>query len=392
MFKTLVKNARQAAHELSEMERLFSPENTKLRELVFFGESDIYWYYYVDYIEHILANSDREICYLSSDLDDPVFKKEGQRIKPFFIKNLLAAALAKLDAKVLIMGTPDINKGVVKRAPDPVHHVYAFRGIASTHQAYRLGAFDHYDTLLCIAQYQIDEVRKTEEIYRLKPKKLPLIGYPPVERLYREHQIYKTQRAPHPDDGQICLVAPTWDPLKRGSSLMDNCIDEMLEPLAKSGFQVWLRPHPEFFKRFPKKIEAIRKQMIKYPNLSFQMEFGSMQCLHEADVLITDHSSIAMDYVIATERPVLYIDTPTRVDNPECDRLGMEPIENKYRSKFGACLSPSELKNVPVTLKTLVKQQDEFRKQVPSLRELLIANWQQAKKVGGDYILYLCER
>jgi YidC/Oxa1 family membrane protein insertase len=389
MFKSIVENARQSAHELSEMERLLLPENKALREIVFFGERDIFWQYYSDFIGHILANSDKQICYLSSDLADPIFKTTEPRIKPFFIKNLLSAVFERLDSQVVLMTTPDLNKGVVKRAPGAVHHCYIFHAVASVHQGYRLGAFDAYDSLLCIAPYQVSEARKSEEVYSLKAKQLPVVGYPLVERLYREHELYKLEHALHGVDEQICLIAPTWDPQGK-SSLMDSCIEEILDVLAKSKFKVWLRPHPEYVKRFPKKIEAIRKRIDKYSNISLQMALGSMQCLHEADVLVTDHSSIAMEYVLGTERPVLYIDTPTRIDNPEWDRLNIEPIENKMRSSMGARLLPSNVKNIASVLEELIADRDQFKQGVPALRDVFVANWQHSAAIGGDFILGLC--
>jgi YidC/Oxa1 family membrane protein insertase len=287
------------------------------------------------------------------------------------------------------MTTPDLNKGAVKRAPGAVHHCYIFHAVSSVHQGYRLGAFDAYDSLLCIAPYQVAEVRKSEEVYSLKAKQLPVVGYPLVERLYREHELYKLEHAQHGVDEQICLIAPTWDPQSK-SSLMDSCIEEILDVLAKSKFKVWLRPHPEYVKRFPKKIEAIRKRIDKYSNISLQMELGSMQCLHEADVLVTDHSAIAMEYVLGTERPVLYIDTPTRIDNPECDRLNIEPIENKLRSSMGARLLPSNVKSIASVLEELIADRDQFKQGVPALRDVLVANWQHSAAIGGDFILGLC--
>jgi YidC/Oxa1 family membrane protein insertase len=390
MFKTFVQNARQSAHEMTEIDRLFRSENKAIRELAIYSERDIYWNYYVDYIEQILARSDKTICYLSSDIDDPIFKTTQSRIKPFYIKNMLAAVFERLDSKVLIMTTPDLNKGAVKRAPGAVHHCYVFHGISSVHQSYRLGAFDAYDSLMCIAPYQVEEVRKTEALYGLKPKLLPVVGYPLVERIHREHQIFERNTSPHGVNEQICLIAPTWD-YQGKASLMDSCVDDMLEALAKSRFKVWLRPHPEYVKRFPKKIDLLRKQMSKYSNITLQMELGSMQCLHEADVLVTDHSGIAMEYVLGTDRPVLYIDTPTRTDNSECDRLNIEPIENKLRGSMGARLAPSEIKNIAGVLEKLIAEKDAFRQNVPNLRNQLVANWQHSAPIGCDFILGLCD-
>ncbi|OYV26964.1 MAG: hypothetical protein B7W98_02820, partial [Parcubacteria group bacterium 20-58-5] len=162
MLGNLINQAKDTAFEFSELERLMSLDKAA-RRLVIYGESEIQYRYYEDYIDYLLANSDYDICYISSHRQDPIFADKRSRLKTFYSKNLLATLFSRLDSKVLVIANPDLNNGPIKRAPAPVHHVYAFRGIASVHQAYRLHAFDHYDSLLTVQQYQVDEIRKTEE-------------------------------------------------------------------------------------------------------------------------------------------------------------------------------------------------------------------------------------
>ncbi len=388
MFDSLIKSAKDAGRELSDLERLFQPENKRLRTLVFFGESGIFYRYYEDYIEYICAHSDLDICYISSDTEDPIFNSANKRIKPFYIKNSLATAFARLDCRVLVIATPDLNSSAVKRAPDPVKHVYAFRGIASVHQAYRKNAFDHYDALLCVAQYQISELRKMEELYRLPVKDLILTGYPLVERIYREHLNFKASAKEKA--ALVCLVAPTWDATGGKSSILDVCINELIAELSKTPYEVWIRPHPEYAKRFPKKMAEIKKAIDRHKNVSLQTSLSSMQCLHEADLLITDHSSISMDYALGTERQPLFIDTQLRVDNPQCGEVGIEPIENVYRDRLGVCLRPENMKDIGKKLEDILQSRDQYEQSVPAMREVLVANWQNAAQVGGNYILSLC--
>jgi YidC/Oxa1 family membrane protein insertase len=361
------------------------------RRLVFYGESEIQYRYYEDYIKYILENSNYDVCYISSQRQDPIFKDPRPRIKTFYIKNLLNTAFSRLDSKVLLISNPDLQNGPIKRAPAPVHHIYVFRGIASVHQAYRLGAFNHYDSLLTVQQYQVDEIRKTEEIYNLRAKHLPVVGYPLTERIYRDHQKYQADNAGKEKDKPICLVAPTWDSANR-SSMFDVCLAETIDSLSRTEFEVWLRPHPEYVKRFPERMEKIEKACARTRNVSTKLQLGSMYCLHEADIVVTDHSSISMDYVLGTERPVVFVNTPLRQDNPEVGRLGLEPVENTYRSKLGKELSVEELPNINETLKESFENREEFKNTVPELRTQLIANWQRAAEVGGSYILSLMEK
>lgn len=391
MFKNLVAAAQDAASEFKQFEQLMAPENKELRQLMFYAESAIFYRYYEDYIEYILANSGLTICYVTSESSDPIFDqaRSNSRIKPFFIKNLLPTLLAKLDSKVLVLSTPDLSNGFIKRAPKPVHHVYAFRGISSTHQGYKLGAFDNYDSVLCVGQYQIDEIRKTEQIYNLPAKELVLTGYPLVERIYREHRVYRSASS-RTKEKQVCLIAPSWAPVLPESSIMDNCVFPLIDALSNSNFEVWIRPHPEFAKRFPEKMKRIRESLVARPNISLQTELSSMQCLHEADILVTDHSSIAVDFFLGTERPVVFVNTPRRVDNPESGKLALEPVENVIRTKMGGCVEPDKVSEIVSLLRGLLSDRSEFQKRVPEIRDQLVANWQRAAEVGGCHILRLC--
>jgi len=390
MFSGIIKSIGETAREFAELERLFSDENKVLRQLVFYGESPIQYRYYEDFIDHILKNSDYEICYLASDLDDPLFQNAEARIKPFFIKNTLKTAFARLDSKVLVIANPDLGTGAIQRAPDPVHHVLAFRGICSTHQGYRLGAFDHYDSMLCIAPYQIAELRKTEEIYGLKPKSLPLVGYPLLDRIYREHQKFEASFVKPAGEKTICLVAPTWDPFQKASIFNNGtCAENLIDELAKTQLEVWIRPHPEFAKRYPKRLEQIARHAQKTTNTTLQMRLGSMESLHRADVLITDQSTISMDYALGTERAVIFINTPSRIDNPEFEKVGMEPVENSFRKEIGTAINLDQINTLPAVLAQIFADKEQFKKKIPALRDQLVANWQHSAAVGGDYILQL---
>ncbi len=388
----MFKQLQDLSREFKELERLFLPENQKLRQLVFYAESSIYFRYFEDYIEQILNNSDLRICYITSDPADKLFSERNPRIEPFFIKNLLAGAFGKLDSKVVVMTTPDLGTGIVKRAPAPVHHIYAFHGVSSTHQYYRPAAFHNYDSVLCIGQYQIDEIRRTESLYTLPAKQLILTGYPLVERLYRQHQSYKQSTPSKPDRKPVCLIAPSWWWVSPKSSIMENCIEQIIESLGKTNWDVWLRPHPEYLKRYFKRIKKIENLVARYPNITMQTELSSVQCMHEADILITDHSTIAMDFYLAMERPVLFVDTPLHVGNPEFEKVGMEPVENTYRSRMGGRIAPDMVQNIAERIESLISHDEDFTKKIPEVRSELLANWQSASIVGAEHILSKCKQ
>jgi YidC/Oxa1 family membrane protein insertase len=384
MFESILEFFQNTQREFRDMERLFAQDDNSMRKLVFYSERDIFYRYYEGYIESILASSDLDICYISSDPHDPIFRTDNKRIKPFYIRNLLSAVFSRLDCKALIMTAPDLNSGSIKRAPSPVHHVYVFHAISSIHQAYRLGAFDHYDTVFCVGPYQVDELRKTEELYSLKKKNLLLTGYPLLEKIYEEHQSRKsTSRS----ERALCLIAPTWGP----SSIMEHCLDGLIDALAGSDLNVWIRPHPEFVKREPRRLQAIESRIAKCDNIKLQLSLGTFELLHQADVLVTEHSGISMEYALGTERPVIFIETPLRVDNPEWAKLDMVPVENACRSQLGVCVQLSEVSRIADIIKAAQAKTDDYRKLMPALRDKLVSNWQNSSPFGANYIIDLCK-
>jgi YidC/Oxa1 family membrane protein insertase len=382
----LIDSIQDMSFEFKELERLLKPENQKLRRLVFYSDRDIYYRYYEGFIDYIVANSDFDICYVSSHREDPIFQTTSSRIKPFYLKHLLPTAFARLDSKVLVLTATDLGQGAnIKRTPSPVSHVYVFHAISSTHCNYNLGAFDNYDSVLCVAKYQIDELRKTESVYGLKPKELIECGYPLLEGLYRDF----SERYSNQDQSErkLCLVAPTWGT----SSIMETCIEQLIDAFSQSEFQVLLRPHPEFAKRHRKRMGVIQELANKTSNVQLQTKLSTLDCLFQADVLITDHSSIAFEYALSTKRPVLFVDTKPRIDNPQWQKIGIEPVEARYRERLGQSVSPDRLEEAPQMCQQLIQDRARFQADLEELRPELVANWQKSAQIGGDHILRLCK-
>jgi YidC/Oxa1 family membrane protein insertase len=288
------------------------------------------------------------------------------------------------------MTNPGLNKGLVKRAPAPTHHIYAFHGVSSIHQNYELHGLDHFDSLLCVGPYQIVELRKMEELYGLPPRELPLIGYPYIERIFADHQLFKSTHTTN--QRPMCLIAPTWDP-KGEASILDNCIEALIDEISQINMDFIIRPHPEFTKRFKKKVASIKRMVQKHTQITVETAPNDPKLsLHQADVLITDHSTISFDFFLGTERPVLFIDTPTRIDNEEGDRLQLEVVEKRYRAQLGGQLAVSDLSSLKTALAELLAQVNEsaFKHSVHELRELLLANWQHSAELGASFIISHC--
>ena len=145
------------------------------RKIVFYSEDTHSIVHFEEIIRCLVEQHGEEVCYLTSDLDDPVLKNHHQKVKPFYVGHGLVRNILflKMHADLLIMTMPDLETYYLKRSKAyPVHYLYMFHAMVSTHSIYRKGAFDNFDTIFCTGPYHVREIRETEKTYGLPEKEL----------------------------------------------------------------------------------------------------------------------------------------------------------------------------------------------------------------------------
>ena len=343
-----------------------TPKADKL--VVFYAEHKNYFPYFEGLIEELVNKYNQSLCYVTSDPNDPILQNQQPKIKAYYLDKLLPLFMVFVNCKVFIMTLTDLNQFHLKRSINSVHYLYVFHSLVSTHMIYRLGAFDYYDSILCVGSHQIKEVRKHEELYGLKPKNLIEAGYYRLESLYKDYLGYKKE-----GNKVSVLVAPTWG----SSSLLGICGKELLKILLDGGYDVTLRLHPETVKR---------KQFEKCNGVILETSITNMDSLVKADILITDWSGIGIKYAFGTERPVIFIDTPPKVNNPQYMGLGIEPLGSFLRDKIGIIVPLKELDTIPKVISILMLNALTYKKDIVKLREKYVYAFGHSVEVGAQYI------
>ena len=145
--------------EVKEIYRFYKHQTKENRSIMFYAErsSDIA---YVEKLISILANNYKgRFVYVTSDPNDPILE-EGQAFPAFYSNKLLSILMMLLDSKVCIMTMPDLDIFNIKRSlVAKVHYVYVFHSLISTHMGYLENSFDHYDSILCVGEYQKKEIQ-----------------------------------------------------------------------------------------------------------------------------------------------------------------------------------------------------------------------------------------
>ena len=356
------------------------------RQIVVYAESGQDWHHYAPVIAEITGRHKKIVCYVSSDQNDPGLSQSDPSILPFCIGAGLFRIMffQMLEADVMLTQMLDLGNLELKRSVHPVHYIYMFHSLISTHLADYANSFDNYESILCASPHQKAEIRKRESLHGLKPKRLFEHGYHRLEQLIAEGR--KAPEIVNRGDIHV-LVAPSWGE----QTILNLCGKELIGILLDAGFQVTLRPHFQTRWNTPEVLEAIFASYGDNPRFVLVEQMSESDSLYDSHVMITDWSGAGMDYGMGLEKPVLYIDVPPKTRNDTYHELGMEPFESYVRDKIGAILAPDRLAEAPAMILSLLENPDQFSQRVRQLREECVFNLGCSSEAAGRAVVEVAD-
>ena len=326
-------------NEWKELEK-FNELNLDERSIVFYSESSVILYPYVEEIIRELQNRDQKVCYLTSSKDDPILKNKNENVRVFYIGDSELEKMnffLRLKAKMLIMTMPDLGSFHIKRSKvQNIHYVHILHSLNSVHAALRKNALDNFDAIFCACNYHIDEIRGAERAYNLPKKILVEQGYGRLENLLEDVKNKKMYLDNKKNERKIILIAPSWGP----NGLIETIGKEIVEILLNFDYNVILRPHPMTLRKSKKLIEEIKNKFENNSNFTLEMETKNSDSFFTCDCMISDWSGVAIEYAFSLEKPVLYIDVPQKIFNPDFKQIGIIPMEDRIRNQIGEIISP----------------------------------------------------
>ena len=370
----------QIRKEKADYKRFFSIVN---KHLVFYSESNGFYKYYKGMIEYILDNTNITIHYITSDYNDQIFElaKKEKQIKPYYIEEKkLITLMMKMDADVVVMTMPDINNFHIKRSyiRKDIEYIYVPHCIDSTNMTMRKNSTDHYDSVLVTDKYQREECEKTNEVNGLKDRKIIDWGYSLLDDMIADYK--KSKKVVN--KRKKIMIAPSW----QKDNIIDSCLDKVLKSLSGKDYDVIVRPHPQHVRHMR---DAFEKMKEKYAgtNITIQTDFSSTDSVFNADLLITDWSSIGLEYAFTTEKPVISIDTPMKVMNPDYKKIKVEPINIWIREKIGEVVKVKDVDHLDKVVDKLLKNSAKYKAQIAAQRDNSVYNLGKSAEVGAEYII-----
>lgn len=413
------------------------------KHLVFYSESNGFYKYYAGTIQYILDHTDIPLHYITSDPDDNIFEmaKENDQIKPYYIDSQkLITLMMRMDADVVVMTMPDLETFQIKRSyvRKDVEYIYIPHCTNSLNLTMRKGCVDYFDAILATGKHQSEEFEKMQELHHIENQTIVHAGYPLLDDLYNDYQemlkkhgmLEETTESSNDEKDEentkqeeistisdvnedkeqeeistttdtnennepeevttvveskkTVLIAPSW----QKDNIVDSCLDDILDGLKDKDFNIIVRPHPQHVRHQPEKMEYLKDKYKENTNITIQTDFSSNETIYMADAIITDWSGIAYEYAFTTLKPVLFIDTPMKIMNPDYEELGIVPFNIWLREKIGGVVKLDEIETVPERIQELLDNPQKYNEQIKKYRDEYDYNFLHSGEASARYIIH----
>lgn len=366
--------------EKTDYKRFFSVVN---KHLVFYSERNGYYKYYAGLIDYLLNKTNVVIHYITSDPEDGIFQKaaDNSRIRAYYIgEKKLITLMMKMDADIVVMTMPDLDNYHIKRSyiRKDIEYIYIFHGMGSVNVGNRRGAVDHFDTIFCPSKKQEEEIKAQEEKYGLPKKNIVETGSFVLDDMIKSFSQVETD-----SDQRIVLIAPSW----HEANIVDSCLDELMEQLIKTGYRIVVRPHPQHVRHNREKLEQLKARYADNNLVEIQLDFSDTSIVWKADVLLTDWSDISLEFAYCTHRPVLFINTPMKVMNPDYKDIDVVPILVELRNIIGQSVNINEINQINTVLENLIENKKMYEEAILKQMEKDIFNIGCSASFAGKYLV-----
>jgi YidC/Oxa1 family membrane protein insertase len=184
------------------------------------------------------------------------------------------------------------------------------------------------------------------------------------------------------------VLAPSWGP---SSFIEEPSGIDLVRALLGAGHSTVLRLHPMTVRHHPDLASRLARS---FADRSFRVETDMREqaSLHESDLMVGDWSGAALEYAFGLERPVLFIDTPRKINNPESTRIGLAPIEESLREVIGAIADPADPSAALALVEQLCADPAALRDRIRKAREHAVYNVGRSASIGAAHVARLADR
>lgn len=351
-------------------------------KIVIFNEGKIYWNTFRPIVEALLKKN-VIFSYYTMDINDPCLKLDEPNMNNRYIGNgtRAFAKISKLKADVVLSTTPNIgtegypilrSKSIKKL----VHVFHAFDDLTCYHR----GSLDNYDAVMLVGEFEKPIIRKLENLRGLPEKELYEAGLPYLDVL-EEKKNAAPKQVKKISDRTTILIAPSWG----AKGCLSQYGSRFILLLAQAGFQLIIRPHPQSLKVEKELLEKIKDELSSFQNIEWDFEIDGSESMQRADILISDTSSIRVDFLFLYQKPIITLEIPSdNMADFEMADLG-ESWKEKALGQLGYTLGKDRIEELPAIVREIILTKNTA--EIATFREKNIYNFKCSGEVIANYLI-----
>ena len=358
-------------------------QNGSGNEIVIFSEGKAYWNTFKPVVQALIKKK-APFSYFTTDVEDPCLMIDNPFMTNRYIGNgsMAFSKIGNLKANVVLSTTPNIGtegypiprSGKIKKL---VHVFHAFDDLTCYHK----GSLDHYDSVMLVGPFEIPIIRKLESIHNTPAKELYPAGLPYLDELAKRKEETGSITFTTKNEKPVVLVAPSWG--------IKGCLAQygyhFIKLLAKAGFNVIIRPHPQSLKVEKTLIDSIQDSLKAYDNVSWDFEVDGTASMMAADILISDTSSVRVDFLFIYQKPIITLEMPFGDMQDFEFAVLKESWKEKALATMGYTVSRDQIDSIVSIVENELKE--KTTDQILAFRDENIYNWRNSGEKIADYLI-----
>jgi hypothetical protein len=306
--------------------------------IVIYNEGRQYWNVFKPVLDEFEKRG-TAVMYFTSSRDDPFFDEDfihitgkyiGEGVKAFTFLNFLKA-------DVVLMTTPGLEVYQLKRSRQVKHYSHILHDPGDV-TCYRLFGTDWFDSILLSGAYQKEDLVELERIRGTPAKEYPVIGCTYLDVL-DEKRRFLTEPEDHPF---TVLVSPSWGP----GSLLAHFGSRLLDPLTETDWRIIIRPHPQSTLSEKNLVANLERRYQNNSLLTWDFSGDNIASLAQADIMISDFSSVIFDYIFLFRRPVVFANSHFNLEIFDASDLDHAPWKFRILKEIGREITDRDIDSV----------------------------------------------
>jgi hypothetical protein len=347
-----------------------------------FSEGQVYWTTFRPIVEEFI---DKKIHfhYVTLDVYDPGLTIDSTYMHSTrFSKDKLGfAKIAKLKCPIMLSTTPNIgSEGYPMGRPAGVKClVHVFHAMVDL-SCYRKGSLDYYDSVLMTGEHEAASIRLVEAARNTKEKALVVAGLPCMDDLYRQKEEMELKSQSDMLVSKTVLIAPSWG----AKGCFSEYGTEFVKALSEANYRVIIRLHPHSYVFEPESVERWKFQTIGLENVFWDENIFGTQAMSQADIMISDASSIRFDFAFLYQRPVISLEISRQSRSIFESDYMQETWADTMSKQIGAVVNSDNLDAIDQVVRDTI---ENFTPSIlGDLRNRYVANFGRSSSVIVEYL------